>query len=105
VGEPRAVSGDMPERHRPAMRAAMRRGAKGNLGTFQGRDTRVTGTSFVDPRSSETVQAVDGVAYIMNRHEGGDARFGGLARDIEQKAARLARPGVYADEQTFLGKR
>lgn len=65
----------------------------------------MTGIEFADSRSSETLQAVDGFAYIINRHEGGDARFGGLARDIEQKSARSAWPGIYADEQAFLGKR
>jgi len=50
----------------------------------------VTGIRFVDSPSSEIVQAVDGVAHMINRHKGGDARFGGLARDIDRIAARPA---------------
>jgi len=38
------------------------------------------------------LQAVDGVAYIMSRHAGGDAEFSGLFRDIEQKAGLTGRP-------------
>ena len=52
------------------------------------------GNRPTDSRFGKTLQAVDGVAYIMNRHAGGDAEFSGLFRDIEQKTGRTGSVGV-----------
>lgn len=89
----RIVSDHVHEKHRLAMKGAIERRAPESSPKSRAR-RRVTGIGFVDSRSSEIVQAVDGVAYMINRNVGGDARFGALARDIERKASREGRPCV-----------
>jgi len=89
----RIVSDHVREKHRLAMKAAIERRTPGRFAKPRAR-RRVTGTSFADPRSSETVQAVDGVAYMINRDVGGDVRFGGLVRDTGRTAHCTGRPDI-----------
>lgn len=74
----RVVSDNAPEAHRIAMKGALARD-----GT-----PHVVGIEFVDSRSSATIQAVDALAYTINRHMGGDAAFGKAFRNIERKTRR-----------------
>lgn len=84
----RIVSDNIYEKHRLAMKRALDRRALERSTQSRASRRHVTGIEFADSRSSEIVQAVDGVAYMINRNVGGDARFGGLTRDIERKAGR-----------------
>jgi len=90
----RIVSDNIYEKHRLAMKRALDRRALGRSTRSRAGRRRVTGIEFADSKSSEALQAADGLAYIINRHEGGDARFGGLARDIDRRTGRPGRPGV-----------
>jgi len=80
----RVVSDNLPERHRLAMERAMPRGST----------RRTTGIEFVDSLSSATIQAVDAMAYALNRHAGGDAAFGVMSRNIRRKAWSCREPCV-----------
>jgi len=81
----RIISDNVPEGHRLAMERAMcRQAARPRLP--YGRERTVIKIEFVDSRSSATIQAVDSIAYAINRCLGGDAAFGGLFDDIRRKA-------------------
>jgi len=89
----RIVPGNICEKRRLAMKGALDRRALGRPSKPRARG-RAAGIRFVDSLSSEIVQAADGLACIINRHEGGDARFGGMFGDIERQAGRAGRPGA-----------
>lgn len=74
----RVISDNMPAARRLAMKRALASGVT----------PHVTRIEFVDSRSSAAIQAVDALAYSINRHAGGDAAFRGLSGDIERKAWR-----------------
>jgi len=88
----RVVSDNAPEAHRVAMEKALARD-----GT-----PHVTGIEFVDSRSSATVQAVDALAYTINRHMGGDAMFGKAFRNIERKTLRRHQGGAGTRQDSGL---
>lgn len=52
------------------------------------------GNRPTDSRFGKTLQVVDGVAYIMSRHAGGDAEFGVPFRDNGQKTCRTGPVGI-----------
>lgn len=79
------VSDHAHERHRLAIKGALGRQEPGrHVKSRAGKG--VTGIEFVDSRSSEATQAVDGVACATSRRAGGDALFGGMPVDIGRKA-------------------
>jgi len=90
----RIVPGNIYKKHRPAMKRALDRRALGRSTRSRAGRRRATGIEFADSMSGEALQAADGLAYTINRHEGGGARFGGLAGDIDRRTGRPGRPGV-----------
>ncbi|MCY4252945.1 MAG: DUF3800 domain-containing protein [Thaumarchaeota archaeon] len=83
----RVVSDNVVERNRFAMRRALARRETRHPALSEGA-RRVTEIAFVDSRSSALVQVADAIAYIINRHKGGDAAFGCLFRLVERKVWR-----------------
>ncbi|RNJ71837.1 MAG: DUF3800 domain-containing protein [Thaumarchaeota archaeon S15] len=83
----RVISDNVLEKTRLAMKRALARRAARRSAPLEGA-RRVTGIMFVDSRSSALVQVADAIAYIINRHEGGDAAFGCLFRLVERKVWR-----------------
>lgn len=81
---PRVVSDNVVERNRLAMKRALMRRATTRSAPFQG-TRRVTEITFVDSLSSALVQVADAIAYIINRHMGGDAMFDELFWLVERK--------------------
>jgi len=90
----RIISDYVHEKHRLAMKRALERRARQRSMQSRTRKRRVMGIRFVDSRSREAVQAVDGVAHIINRHVGGDILFGGMFRNLGGKTGSYERPHV-----------
>lgn len=82
------ISDNMRERHRLAMKKSLERWRAGRRSPGP---RAVTGMSFIDSLDSALIQVADAIAYVINRHAGGDVMFGGLFRDIERKARSLHR--------------
>jgi len=83
----RVVSDNVREKYRLHMTRAVYGPAAGRLSPLRGA-RRVTGIAFVDSRTSPFVQAADSVAFALNRHAGGDARFGGMLESIRGRSWR-----------------
>jgi len=83
----RMVSDNVVERNRLAMRRALVRW-KARQPAPLGGNLQVTEIAFMDSRSSALVQVADAIAYIINRHAGGDALFDEMFGLVESKAWR-----------------
>jgi len=82
------VSDNTFETCRLSMARAVNGPAAGRLSSLRARSRRVTGIAFVDSRTSLFVQAADSVAFALNRHASGDARFGGMLESIRGRSWR-----------------
>lgn len=82
----RVVSDNAREHQRLAMERALERRATRRSPPLGRR--RVTLIEFADSLSNGLVQVADALAYIINRHAGGDAAFGEMFRDIRRKTWR-----------------
>lgn len=81
----RLVSDNAPEGQRLAMKRALDRQA-GGWPPSRGGARAVTGIEFVDSLRNALVQVADALAYIINRHAGGDAMFEELFGIVDRKA-------------------
>lgn len=94
----RIFSDNVFESNRVAMKGALAKWVSGSHAQ-SGKIHRVTGTKFVDSRSSALVQVADAIAYVINRYAGGDEEFGDMFWNIGRKAWRrggwdgMAAPG------------
>jgi len=81
----RMVSDNVREKRRLAMTKALERRAAGSPPP-RGRARPVTRIEFVDSRSRAAIQAVDAVAFAINRCVAGDEEFDDMFEDIKSRA-------------------